>query len=92
MDCSPPGSSARGIFQATILEWVAIPSPGDIPNPGIKPIFVSPTLAGGFFTANTTWEAPNMNKLDSKTLSTSPFGPKSKVTEVSLCLQSLHFY
>ena len=24
MDCSPPGSSVRGIFQAGILEWVAI--------------------------------------------------------------------
>ena len=24
MDCSPPGSSAHGIFPARILEWVAI--------------------------------------------------------------------
>ena len=24
MDCSPPGSSAHGIFQATVLEWGAI--------------------------------------------------------------------
>ena len=24
MDCSPPGSSAHGIFQARILEWIAI--------------------------------------------------------------------
>ena len=24
MDCSPPGSSAHGILQARILEWVAI--------------------------------------------------------------------
>ena len=24
IDCSPPGSSAHGIFQARILEWVAI--------------------------------------------------------------------
>ena len=24
MDCSPPGSSARGIFQARVLEWGAI--------------------------------------------------------------------
>ena len=24
MDCSPPGSSVYGIFQASILEWVAI--------------------------------------------------------------------
>ena len=25
-DCSPPGSSVRGISQARILEWVAVPS------------------------------------------------------------------
>ena len=24
MDCSPPGFSVHGIFQARILEWVAI--------------------------------------------------------------------
>ena len=27
MDCSPPGSSAHGIFQARVLEWVAIAVP-----------------------------------------------------------------
>ena len=26
VDCSPPGSSVYGIFQARILEWVATPS------------------------------------------------------------------
>ena len=31
MDCSQPGSSVHGIFQARILEWVAIPF-----NPGIE--------------------------------------------------------
>ena len=35
-DCSPPGSSVHGIFQAKVLEWVA-PSPGDLPDPGIEP-------------------------------------------------------
>ena len=24
MDCDPPGSSVHGIFQARVLEWVAI--------------------------------------------------------------------
>ena len=37
MDYSPPGSSARGILRARILEWIAISSPGDLPDPGIKP-------------------------------------------------------
>ena len=34
MDWSPPGFSVHGISQARILEWVAIPSPGDPPNQG----------------------------------------------------------
>ena len=37
-DCSPPGSSVHGLFQARILEWVAILSPA------------SPALVGGVFT------------------------------------------
>ena len=48
MDCNPLGSSVRGISQARILEWVAFPSSGDLPNPGIES-FVS-CIAGGFFT------------------------------------------
>ena len=33
------------------------PSPGDLPDLGIKPIsFISPALAGRFFTTSTTWE------------------------------------
>ena len=48
MSYSPPGYSVHGIFQARILEWVAIPSPGDLPDPGIEPL--SPALAGSFFT------------------------------------------
>ena len=28
VDCSPPGSSIRGVLQARILEWVAISCPG----------------------------------------------------------------
>ena len=27
MDCSPPGSSVHGIFQARVLEWVPLPPP-----------------------------------------------------------------
>ena len=36
------------ISQARILEWVVIPTPGDLPNPGIEPISLA--FAGGFFT------------------------------------------
>jgi len=47
MDCSPPGSSVHGILQERILEWVAYPPPGVIPDPGIeRASFTSPALAG----------------------------------------------
>ena len=42
MNCSPPGPSVHGFLQARVLEWVAIPSPEDLPNPEIKP--TSPAL------------------------------------------------
>ena len=51
MDCSPPGFSLHGIFQARILERVPFPLPGDLPDPGIEPVSpVSPELARRFFT------------------------------------------
>jgi len=37
MDYSLPGSSVHGIIQARILEWVAMPPPVDLLNPGIEP-------------------------------------------------------
>ena len=40
--CDPMGYIVHGILQARILEWVAFPPPGDLPNRGIKPR--SPTL------------------------------------------------
>ena len=35
MDYSPPGSSVHEIFQARILEWVAISFPTQGSNPGV---------------------------------------------------------
>ena len=37
MGCSPPGFSVHEVLQERILEWVAIPFTGDIPDPGIEP-------------------------------------------------------
>ena len=37
IDCSPPGSSVHGILQARILEWIAMSSSRDLPDPGINP-------------------------------------------------------
>ena len=48
---SPPGSTVHGILQARMLEWVAISSLWDLPNPGIElTSLASSALAGGFFT------------------------------------------
>ena len=46
MNCSLPGSSVHGSFQARIQDWVAISS-----SRGPSP------LAGSFFTTSATWEA-----------------------------------
>ena len=37
MAYSLPGSSFHGMLLARILEWVAIPTPRDLPDPGIGP-------------------------------------------------------
>ena len=33
----PSRRSVHGILQARILEWIAIPFPEDLPDPGIEP-------------------------------------------------------
>ena len=37
VDCSPLGSSMPGMLLTSILEWVTIPSPAYLPDPGIQP-------------------------------------------------------
>ena len=34
--CDPMDCIVHGILQARVLEWVAFPSPGDLPNQGIE--------------------------------------------------------
>ena len=59
MDCSPPGSSAHGIFQARILEWFAIPySRGSCwPRDGTHVSCISCIGRWILCTTSTTWEA-----------------------------------
>ena len=56
VDCSTPGSSVHGIFQARTLEWVAISSPRGSSQPRDQ-TQVSCT-AGKFFTIWATKETP----------------------------------
>jgi len=57
VDCSLAGSSPWD-SQGRILEWVDMPSSGDLSDPLIKPMsLMSPSLAGRFFTTSDTWGA-----------------------------------
>ena len=55
MDCSPPGSLSMGIFQARILEWVAMPSSRGSSQP--RDWTLVSCIAGGFFTIWATRKA-----------------------------------
>ena len=51
MDYSLPGSPVHEFSRQEHWTGWPFPSPGDLPNPGIKPVSPSsPALAGGFFT------------------------------------------
>ena len=61
MESSPPGPSVHGIFQARILEWVAISYSRGSSQPG-DPIH-GPALAGRFFTtAPPGFPGPTQNR------------------------------
>ena len=56
MHYSLPGTSVHGLLQARVLEWVAMLSSRDLPDPGVKPVsLTSPAPAGRFFTTSATW-------------------------------------
>ena len=49
---------SMGFSRQECWRGLPCPLPGDLPHPGIKPTsLVSPSLAGGFLTTKTTWEA-----------------------------------
>ena len=71
MDCSLLGSSVHGISQ--VRSRLPFPSPGDLPDPGIKPVSsASPALAGRFFIAklpgkpSNTWYKVSYSKKERK--------------------------
>ena len=57
MDCILPGSSVHGIFQARILEWVAVPSSKGSSQPQDRTQVSH--IAGEIFTNWATREAQN---------------------------------
>ena len=53
-----------GVSRQEYWSGLPCPSPGDLPNPGIKPVSPgSPALASGIFTTSATWEAPRTSPL-----------------------------
>ena len=49
---------SMGLSRQEYWSRLPFPSPGDLPNPGIKPTsLTSPALAGRFFTISAAWEA-----------------------------------
>ena len=77
MDCSPPGSSVLGIFQARIVEWVAISSSGgssqprDLPKPRVS------CISSRFFTTEPPGKPPLQLVLAPKVHSC-PWSPQSQ--------------
>ena len=50
---------SMGFSRQEYWSGLPFPPPGDLPNPGIKPMTpVSPALAGRFFTTSAAWEDP----------------------------------
>ena len=63
-DSVTPGTVARqaplsmGFSKQEYWSRLPCPPPGDLPNPGIKPVsLMFPAFEGRFFTASATWEA-----------------------------------
>ena len=66
MDCSPTGSSVHRISQVRVLEWVAIPFPGDLSN-SRNWTWVSGN-PGRFFTIWATRDMSNFQNISMSTL------------------------
>ena len=58
VNCSLPGSLSMEFSMEEYWSGLPCPPAGTLPNPGIEPMsFLSPALAGRFFTRFFTWEA-----------------------------------
>ena len=62
--CNLPGSSVHKIFQATILDVLSFPTPGDLPNQWTKHSSLAfPSPVGGFFYHCVIWKPINVHIL-----------------------------
>ena len=76
IDCSLPGFSVHGVFQARILEWVAISFSRGSSWLGIEPTSsVSLALAGGFLTTQPLGKPQKLDELKSPSKSGGLWAP-----------------
>ena len=89
--CDPmnlPGSCVHRILQERIWSGLPFPSPGGLPDPGIRPAsLTSPALAGKFFTTSTTWEAHTSAQYPTKNQQKETIYAVGKGVQISM-----HFY
>ena len=69
IDCGPPGSSVHRVTLQEYWSELLFPSPGALPNPGIRP--VSPAPAGGFFTTEPPGKPAQLHSKTGRLWSTS---------------------
>ena len=63
MDCSLQAPLSMGFSRQEHWSGLPCPPPGDLPDPGIRPVsLMSPALTGRFFTTSTSWEALSLIK------------------------------
>ena len=88
LDCSSPGSSAHGVFQTRVQEWVAVPSSRGSCWPRNRThVSTSPALAGGFFTTSVSWGDSVQNFIYK-----SSTGTKTIKTNISTCGPVLYIF
>ena len=86
MHCSMPGSSVYGISQQEYWSGLPFPSPGNLPDPGVKTSsLASPALAGRFFTT-----APPTGFRGTQTLNPYKGERMNKQDCAMLCLKVAH--
>ena len=90
MDYSLPGSSVHGFSRQEYWSGLPFPSPGDLPDPGIKPR--SSALAGRFFTTEPPGKPHSINWLSGNKLGKTSHFPPDTWKVLSLCRLAVLYF
>ena len=72
-----PAPLSMGFSRQEYWSGVPFPPPGVLLTQGSNPQFLSPALAGLFFTTGATWKTSGIKLMPEKTLEKSGIGPDS---------------